>query len=182
MSAFEFGNYPASQRGHHHGPHLPPITPDPPELLPAPTISEPILAMKIYDSCRARDCLAQPEIGPARDHEGRVIVAPDGAQTAIIENLRVNQINVLRKEASPFRDGYWDMEIQFVLGYHLRYVGREGMPLGEVSALSTYTRRCSLFGSVAQETSFFTDLMGNHDTLLGGGAPFVLVEAKATVM
>ncbi|MCL2574808.1 MAG: hypothetical protein FWE33_00085 [Defluviitaleaceae bacterium] len=179
MSAFEFGNYPTPTARHgHHGkpPHI-----DPPEAphLPAPTISEPILAMKIYDSCRSRDCLAQPEIGAARELDGRIIVAPEGAQSAIMEDLRVHSINVMRKEPSPFREGYWDMEIQFVLCYNLRFVGRDGMPLGEIPAMSTYTSRCSLFGSVAQEVALFTDLMGNSHTMLGGGAPFIMVEAKA---
>jgi len=183
MSAFEFGNYP-TPRNHppspNHGHHSPPHVPHhhPPEL-PAPTISEPIMAMKIYDSCRSRDCLSQGDIGPARELDGGVIVPPEGTQSAIIEDLQVCGINVMRKERSPFKAGYWDMEIQFVLMYVLRFVGRDGMHLGSKPAQSTFTKRCSLFGSFAQETSYFTDYMGNKDTMLGGGAPFVMVEAKA---
>jgi len=183
MSAFEFGNYNNRARGHHPAPpELPPVRDPGHKHLPAPVISEPIMAMKIYDSCRSRDCLGRPEIGPARELDGRVITPPEDAQSAIIENLQVSHIGVLRKEKSPFKEGYWDMEIQYILMYVLRFVGRDGMPLGSMPAISTFTKRVSLFGSVAQETSFFTDDMGNKDTIFGGGAPFVMVEAKATGM
>jgi hypothetical protein len=135
--------------------------------------------MKIYDSCRSKDCLAPPELGPARCFDGRPIEAPDGARTVTIDDLKVARIVVMKKEPSPFRNGFWDMELQYVFCYDLKFFGPEGRKLDEVGATSSFTRRVSLFGSVAREVSLFTDILGNHETLVGGGDPFLMVEAKA---
>ena len=175
MAAFEFGNYQANKNqqpedafcAHDDNTHL-----------PAPTFSEPILAMKIYDSCRSKDCLGPPELGPARHHNGQLIEPPEDARSVILENTKVARIVVMKKEPSSFRKGFWDLEIQYVLHYELRFFGPEGRHLGTVPAVSTFTKRCSLFGSVGQEVSLFTDLLGGGDTLTGGGEPFVLIEAK----
>jgi hypothetical protein len=135
--------------------------------------------MKIYDSCRSKDCLAQPDLGPARCFDGRPIEPPDGARSVTIDDLRVERIIVMKKEPSPFRNGFWNLELQYVFCYTLKFFGSEGRKMGEVGATNSFNRRVSLFGSVARDVSLFTDLLGNNETLLGGGDPFLMVEAKA---
>jgi hypothetical protein len=135
--------------------------------------------MKIYDSCRSKDCLAAHELGPARDCHGSPINAPDDAQSVLIENLRAARITVMKKEPSLLKKGYWDMDIQYVFNYDLKFFGPEGKPLGTLRATNTFNHRRCLFGSVGQEISLFTDLLGGYDNIAGGGPPFVMVEAKA---
>ena len=180
MSAFEFGNYPHSTSRHsshnehdNHHEH---------EQHHMPVIQEPILTMKIYDSCRSKECLSAPELGPARSYDGRPIVAPHGAQSVAMDDLRIERIVVLKKEPSPFRKGYWNLELQYVFSYKLQFFGAEGIELEETCATNTFTRRISLFGSEAKDVSLFTDLLGNGETLNGSGAPSLLVEAKAIAL
>ena len=202
MAAFEFGNYPdrpgrpglgampapnaaqtpafgasefATPTPAHGRPPTPPVppTPDPPAV-----ISEPILALKIYDSCRHKDCLGVDDLGFARTQEGDHVAAPEGAQSVHIENLRVRRIVIANKDASPLMAGYWDLEIRYVFTYDLRFSGEGNATLGTVHAQSSFTRRCSLFGSIGAQVAMATDLFGQMDIAMDG-EPFVMVEAKA---
>lgn len=146
---------------------------------PGRVISEPILALKIYDSCRHKICLGHSELGPARAADGvEPIVPPAGAGFAHIENLVVRRITIASKTPSPFRSGFWDMEIRYVFDYDLRFTATDGAPLNVVRATNSFTRRCSLFGSVGAEITIATDIFNNAETIMGG-EPFVMVEAKA---
>ena len=197
MAAFEFGNYPErpgrpsfgpgpaqgahasapepafGQTEHHHH-HA--GTPEP------RLRSEPLLTMKIYDSCRHKNCLAAPEIGPCRHASGpdagEIIVPPHGARTAHIEDLRIRRIVISNKEPSQFRKGFWNVDIRYIFDYELRFVGDDGKFLCKESATNSFTRRCSLFGSVGAEVSMATDIFPHAETTMGG-EPFVMVEAKA---
>ncbi|MCL2169497.1 MAG: hypothetical protein FWB74_05665 [Defluviitaleaceae bacterium] len=182
MAAFEFGNYqssssrgassqlPCAQNSHSHDP-------------PARVIQEPILTMKIYDSCRNKDCLTGSELGPSRSLEGRPIEAPQEAHSVSVEHLRVSSIVVMRKEPSPFKSGFWNIELQYNFEYCLKFYGTDGHPIGcEVPATNYFTRKVTLFGSHAHEISLFTDLLGNPNTLIDGGAPNLMVEAKAMAL
>jgi len=206
MAAFEFGNYPdrpgrpgfgmppaqnataapaqtpAFGANEHtatpsHG--RPPVPPVPPKPDPPAVISEPVLAFKIYDSCRHKDCLTVDDIGNARHVDSdELIVAPEGARSVHIENLRVRRIVIADKEANPLMAGYWDMEIHYVFNYDLRFSGESNTPLNVVEAQSTFTRRCSLFGSYGTQITVATDIFGQMDIAMDG-EPFVMVEAKA---
>ena len=200
MAAFEFGNYPErpgragpGARGvagpapaaptegpafgaSEHAVHRP--KPDPERLR-----SEPLLALKIYDSCRHKNCLGPSDIGPARYVEGthqagRPVVPPEDARSVSIEDLRVRRIVIASKEPSKFKDGYWNLEIRYVFDYHLRFMGNDGVHLETIPATNSFTRRLSLFGSVGAEITMATDLFKNAETIMGG-EPFVMVEAKA---
>jgi hypothetical protein len=85
----------------------------------------------------------------------------------------------MKKEPSLLKKGYWDMDIQYVFAYELKFFGPEGKPMGTVNATNTFNHRRCLFGSIGQEISLFTDLLGGHESISGGGSPFVMVEAKA---
>jgi hypothetical protein len=134
--------------------------------------------MKIYDSCRYKNCLSQPELGAARDETGRIIEAPEGAQSASVDNLRVRKIIVLNKQPSRFRNGYWDAEVKYLFEYDLSFTGQEGIDLGTVSATNSHRHRFSLFGSVGQDITISTDLFGTGGGQMDGD-PFILIEAKA---
>ena len=190
MAAFEFGNTPmgfgrATPHAHAHAHPAPEHTPKPdaikhstPEIHPPKVIEEPILTMKIYDSCRIKECLGHSELGFARKECGGAVVPPKGSQSVLIDNLYVKTISVIKKETSVLRPGYWDLDVQYVLSYDLKFYGACGGILDTVCAVNSFNSRASLFGSVGQEVSIFNDLF-TGDTLTGGGAPFVLVEAKA---
>jgi len=188
MAAFEFGNYPerpgrmpfaSGERHAQHAPPKPEQTPEADLIIPPPLKSEPILAMKIYDSCRYKVCLSPSELGPALDVEyGVPIVPPDNAQTVSIENLNINRIVILSKTPSPFRKGFWDAEIQYVFCYDLRFVGQGGMEIEKIPATNSYVQRVSLFGSVGSEVTVATDIFGGiHSSM--GGEPFLIAEARA---
>ena len=184
MAAFEFGNYPGKAK--------PPFAQEP----PADTIeelassaarlrTEPIMTLKIYDSCRKKNCLGPSELGPARHHEGHEcggpIIVPKGAQSVSVEDLHVRRIVILSKKPSPFRNGFWDLEIKYVFDYNLRFFGSEGREIERVRGTNTWGQRLSLFGSVGSEVTMATDLIMGGETTMGG-EPFTMIEAKAMAL
>ena len=184
MAAFEFGNYPER-------PGRPPFAapgPTAPQAepaqeaatlaLPAPTRSEPILALKIYDSCRAKNCLTPADLGPALCLNGEPVQPPENAQSVSIENLHISRITILSKEASKFRRGFWDIEVQYDFDYLLRFTSRGGKEITSIPATNSFAQRVSLFGSVGSEVAMATDLVRGVEATMSG-EPFVLVEAKA---
>ena len=187
MAAFEFGNYPERPgRGNlapAAGNITPPVDPMAGDMIEAAghqirLRSEPLLALKIYDSCRHKNCLTRAELGFARNIEGQPIAPPQEAHSVSIENVHVRRIVISKKEASPFKKGFWDLEIRYVFDYDLKFTGHEGSHHGTVRATSSFTRCTSLFGSVGAEVTMTTDLFGKSETVMSGD-PFVMVEAKA---
>ena len=189
MAAFEFGSY--QPNPHNRGTAsaanaVVEVAPEPVveaqvERIPQPVIQEPILTLKIYDSCRSKDCLEPRELGPARDEDGHPIHPPEEARSVSLDNVNVRRISVMKKQPSPFRSGFWDLEIQYLFEYELRFFGADGSQIDLLPAFSTATRRVSLFGSVGRNISTFTDLFGSSGVITGSGEPNVHVEAKVIV-
>jgi len=185
MAAFEFGNYPERPgrpplaAPQHSAPAVE-VEPEAAVLSAAPprVRTEPILALKIYDSCRYRNCLTPSDLGPALSMGGEPVRPPENAHSVSIEDLRISHIMILTKERSKFKKGYWEIEIQYDFDYHLRYVSRAGVEIGTIPATNSFTQRCSLFGSKGAEVSIATDLIAGGITSLGG-EPYVIAEARA---
>lgn len=179
MAAFEFGNYP--KRGDETLPQSAQAAQDDPGAIVqagGKVISEPMLALKIYDSCRYKNCLQPSDLGPALDMDGVPIAAPIEAQSVGIDNLHVSNIIILSKEANSFRNGFWDVELQYVMRYDLRFTGQGGVPISIEKAQSNFTQRASLFGSVGAEVTITTDLLAGGQGIMRG-EPFVIAEARA---
>ncbi|MCL2396991.1 MAG: hypothetical protein FWC93_02900 [Defluviitaleaceae bacterium] len=195
MAAFEFGNYPekpgrgtfgpgtsaastgtpafGAGHGHGHG-HGNVEIPNPHHRLR----SEPLLALKIYDSCRHKNCLTRSELGFARSIDGHPIIPPEDAHSVTIENLHIRRIVIAKKEPSPFKRGFWDVEVRYIFDYELKFAGHEDNKYENVHATSSFTRCTNLFGSVGAEVAMATDLFGRAETTMSG-EPFAIVEAKA---
>jgi hypothetical protein len=184
MAAFEFGNYPERPgRSPHAAPPGPAAQEEPaPEaaaLSAVPKLrTEPILALKIYDSCRCKNCLTPSDLGPAMSLGGEPVHPPENARSVSIEDLNISRITILSKEPNKFKKGFYDIEIQYDFDYHLRYVSRGGTEIGVIPATNSFTQRAGLFGSVGAEVAMATDFIAGGLTTLGG-EPYVAVEAKA---
>lgn len=153
-----------------------------------------IIAMKVYDSSRSQDCLGSDELGPCRAaectfigdeeiQEGDIIVPPSNAASVTVDRLRVKKILVIDKEPSPFRAGYWDVDIKFVFEYRVTFREADGSKIGSLKANSIYNTKISMFGSNGTDLVVATDLFcenGNSTTI--DADPFILVEAKAVAL
>ncbi len=153
-----------------------------------------IIALKVYDSVRAQDCLSSDELGPARAaeccqicendvEEGDIIVPPSNAAAVSIDKLRVKKVLIVEKEPSPFRNGYWDIDLKFIFEYRLTFREADGTKIGSVKANSIYNTKISLFGSTGTDLVVSTDLFcdnGNSTTI--DADPFILVESKAVAL
>ena len=152
---------------------------------------ERIIAFKVYDSCRAQNCLTPAEIGPSRavepfcigeeNHkEGDIIRPPDNAASATIEHLKIKRIIVVSKQPSPFKNGYWDVDIKFVFEYLITFREADACVICSVKANNSYSMRVTLFGSMGSDLVIGTDLLRAFgDSATFDAEPFVLVEAKA---
>ena len=148
-----------------------------------------IVAYKVYDSCRRQNCLTPRELGPARaagpctvgeaDHgEGDVIKPPCGAASVTMDKVKIKRIQVVDKQPSPFRAGFWDVDIKYVFAYRLTFREAGGKVIDQVEGASVFNMKSTLFGSVGADLVIGTDLYkGAGETF--AAAPFIWVEAKA---
>jgi len=148
-----------------------------------------IVAYKVYDSCRRQNCLTPRELGPARaastceigeaaHNEGDVIKPPGGAASVTMDKVKIKRIQVVDKQPSPFRAGFWDVDIKFVFEYRLTFREAGGCVIKCVDATSLFNMKSTLFGSVGADLVIGTDLYkGSGETF--AAAPFIWAEAKA---
>lgn len=150
-----------------------------------------LITLKVYDSCRNQVCLTPMELGPCRlaepiDHseyrceEGDFVRPPSHAASITIDRLEIKKIMIIDKQPSPFRHGYWDVEIKYVFGYRLTFREADGCVIFSIRANSVYNMKVSLFGSVGSDLVVGTDLLKAFtDSATFEAEPFIWVEAKA---
>jgi len=148
-----------------------------------------IVAYKVYDSCRRQNCLTPRELGPARAvkvcelsedtvSESGIIKPPKNATSVSMEKVQIKRIQVVDKQPSPFRTGFWDIDIKYVFEYRLIFRETGGCVIDQVEATSVFNMKATLFGSVGADLVIGTDLYkGSGETFTA--APFIWAEAKA---
>lgn len=154
-----------------------------------------IIAFKVYDACRQQDCLTEDVLGPARAavsgtfcsditlEQGEIITPPDTAAAVTINNFCAERVVVVSKEPSPFRVGYWDIDLKYVFSYDLVFRNVNGGVLCTIPAQSVFNKRATLFGSVTTESLISTDIFAEGGNSFDTGSqPFVLVESKAVAL
>ncbi len=142
-----------------------------------------------------QDCLTEEELGPARAaecacieghhySEGEVIDPPNNSASVSIDRLKVKKVIIVDKEPSPFKNGYWDIDLKYVFEYRLMFREADGSPIGSIKANSIFNKRVTLFGSVGSDIVLSTDLFTHHsgETVTLDSDPFILVEAKAIAL
>jgi hypothetical protein len=162
--------------------------------IPQKIKDECIIAFKIYDSCRHQNCLTDSEIGPARAaesvnigdeclKEGDIICPPKNAASVTIDNLKVKRIIIVDKQPSPFRNGYWDVDIKYVFEYRLTFREVDGKVISSAKASSIFNMKLTLFGSVGADLVVGTDMLtAFSESLTFDAEPFICVEAKAVAL
>lgn len=151
-----------------------------------------IIALKVYDACRQQDCLEGGILGPARAavsgtfcsgitlEQGEIITPPENAAAVTVANFSIERVVVVSKEPSPFRVGYWDIDLKYVFAYDLVFRNVNGGVLCTIPAQSVFNKKVTLFGSVTTESLVSTDLFSSNGNSFDTNAqPFVLVESKA---
>jgi len=120
---------------------------------------ERIIAFKVYDSCRQQNCLTHADIGPARAAEhlcvgeehhkdGDIIRPPACAASVTMDRLKIKRIIIMDKQPSPFRNGYWDVDVKFVFEYRLTFREVDASKITSIRAKSTFNMKVCLFGSM----------------------------------
>lgn len=138
-----------------------------------------IVALKVYDQCRQQSCLTDGIIGPARAttcgticgeriNEGEIIYAPCDATNVTVEDFRLKKIVIVGKEPSPFRNGFWDVDLKYVFLYKLVFRETNGEVICCICANSVYNKRVTLFGSIGTDIMIASDLMGSMSDVLDG--------------
>lgn len=155
-----------------------------------------LIAFKVYDFFRIQECLTSDVLGYAKAAEdivideteigaGDVIVPPSGASSVVIENLEIDSVNVLNKKKNTFRNGYYDVDLQFVFSYTLVFSETGGCVIASVPATNTYTTKASLFGSIDTDVNLSTDLFGGSgcsNSITLAANPFVWIESNAVAL
>lgn len=156
---------------------------------------EPIVTLKIYDSCRRQDCLTPHQIGVARaaengcigdEHfkERDILTPPSIVASVSVDRLRVDKIIILEKEPNPFKNGYWDIDLKYIFKYRLTFREADGCIVGSIKAYSVYNKRVTLFGSIGTDLVVASDIYSNYsrEDKVMDADPFVIVEAKPVAL
>ncbi|MCL2457193.1 MAG: hypothetical protein FWD19_06565 [Defluviitaleaceae bacterium] len=151
-----------------------------------------IVAHKVYDSCRRQNCLTEKELGPARAEEnfdsegsrqtkaGEIIHPPANAVSVAMDSVRVKRITVVDKQPSPFRSGFWDVDIKFDISYNLTFREADGKIGKPIKAMNVFSVKTTLFGSVSNDLAVATDMYKLPPEL--SAAPYCWVEAKCLAL
>ena len=99
-----------------------------------------------------------------------------------MDNVCIKQIQVVDKQPSPFRAGYWDIDIKYVFEYCLTFRDAGGCVIDKVTACSIFNMKSTLFGSTGSDLVVGTDLYKGSSGSTFTAAPFIWVEAKAVAM
>ena len=144
---------------------------------------ESIVAYKVSDSCRRQDCLTVRELGPsltAAECRGNIVWAPEYTESVSMSNLKISKIHIVSKEPCPFRNGFWNIDIEYTFDYKLTFQDSKGCTLDIVDAYNTFHSKVTLFGSINNNLTIVTDLFThNSESATFESAPFVRIEAKA---
>ena len=143
-----------------------------------------IIAYKVYDSCRRQNCLTAKEIGPARAaagckigemalQEGDVILSTKCAASVSMDHVQIKKIQVVDKQPSPFRSGFWDVDIKYVFEYCLTFRDAGGCVIDKTTAYSTFNMKVTLFGSTGGDLVVGTDLYKGSGGSTFTAAPFI---------
>jgi len=142
----------------------------------------------VYDSCRRQNCLTYRELGAPiiykenDANQDAPVTPPNGTASVSMDKLTIARINVLNKQPSPFRAGYWDVDVKFDFKYTLTFRDASGKIINETTAFSFFKMKTTLFGSLGSDLVIGTDLyaVGKDNTFFA--APFVWTEAKAVAL
>lgn len=148
--------------------------------------TEPLIAFKAYDSCRSNErfsgtakAVESVRIGDRRIKKGTVIEPPRRSAAVGIDGFGIERIAIAGKRPNKLRRCFWDIDIEYVLGYGLNFYGNDGRTIGAVRAESVFNQKTVLFGSHGLNYAVCTDLGRGGKRPMFDARPFVLVEAKA---
>jgi len=147
-----------------------------------------IVAYKVYDSCRRQNCLGLSELGPARAEEdceidgkhinaGGIIVPPEHSVSVTMDAVHIKMIQVVDKQPSPFRAGFWDVDIKYDIAYNLSFREACGKVSRPIKAMNVFSIKATMFGSIGSDLAVVTDMYQGPSPILST-SPYVWVEAK----
>lgn len=109
-------------------------------------------AMRIYDSCSAKDCI-----------EDIRVLFPADTQPLIdsAANVRVRDINVLTvyidMQPIPFNRGYYSIDMTFFFDVALELFGGSAIGTERVNGISVFNKKAILYGSEGNAKMFSSD-------------------------
>jgi len=138
------------------------------------------VAYKVYDSCRRQESLTVRELGAAMNYcSGEIVTPPAGATSVFMEGLKISKIRVVNKEPCSFRDGFWDINIEYAFSYKLNFRESRECDICSVDAYSTFNSNVTLFGSTGNGLVISTDLPTyGVESVTFDDVPFTWTEAK----
>jgi len=156
---------------------------------PKRVIDECVIAQKVYDSCRRQVCLTVDDIGEALAEEpvviddveipaGGSLFAPRDAVAVSMDCIKIKSITI-DKQPSPFRIGYWDVSLKYVITYKLIFRTANGGDGLVVKAMSIHDAKVTMFGSVSSDLTVVTDMYQSDNSPILTDAPYCWAEAKA---
>jgi len=156
---------------------------------------ESIIAFRVYDMCRHKECLNGSNLGQAHADEntkacekayvkGGDVSPPKDAVEIGVDSLRINKILIANKKPNKLKKGFWDITIKYVFEYRMTFKDKIGLDIGSVKVKNDFIQKVTLFGAKIPKYVAGTDLLrkksGNNVMLKS--IPFIIVKAKAVLL
>jgi hypothetical protein len=94
-----------------------------------------------------------------------------------MDTVSIKMIQVVDKQPSPFRAGYWDVDIKYDIIYNLSFREANGKIGKTVKAMNVFSIKATMFGSISSGLAVITDMYQEPAPILSS-APYAWVEAK----
>jgi len=113
-------------------------------------------------------------------NKGEPIPVPVGAVSVVVHDMTVKAVKVVSEKPSVFKKGIWDLELDYIFEYSLDFKNCNNRTIQSTDAFSAFNKTVSLYGGDGENSAVFTNLFPSFvSPITQGGAPFVVVEAKA---
>jgi hypothetical protein len=166
-----------------------------PEELSGAVAAEDITIKINPEKTDSDDTTPGPGPGPDPDpgikvDKGDIIPVPNGVASVSIDNAKITGITITNKSVSQFKNGYYDIGIQYAFQYSATYRDVNGKVIESTPApmpvKTTYNKRVCLFGSYDTESVIYSDWLQEFSpstaSLITTSSPFVFVEGKAVAL
>ena len=68
-----------------------------------------------------------------------------------MDHLKIKRIIIVDKQPSPFKNGYWDVDVKFVFEYRITFREADAGVICDVKANNTFNMKVCLFGSIGSD-------------------------------
>ena len=109
-------------------------------------------AMRIYDSCSAKDCIEDIRVLFSANNQALI----DNAASVRVKDIDVLSVHI-DMQPIPFNRGYYSIDMTFYFDVCLEVCGSIGQGVERIRGISVFNKKAILYGSEGNARVFYSD-------------------------